>query len=129
MIVKEQDQLSLRIRDYITRTTKVINLAASFGHGRRESDILLVKLRGKREHAIIIATNLVDIFPEIDVEVPKSKQESNHFTLIITQKLTDQKVAAKERRAKLISTIEKGLGNPDQLGKRDTLEQSRINAY
>ncbi len=122
MTLKEQDQLILRIREYIVRTATVINLTPSFARGRRKSDLLLIKLRGRSEHASIIATNLVDIFPEIDVEVPKGKQQDNYFTLIITQKLANQEAVAEERRAKLIDAIEKGLPViPQELP--DTLEQ------
>ena len=60
---------------------------------------------------------MVDIFPDIDIEVIKGVQQDNHynFTLIVTQKLANQEVVTKERRAKLISTIEKELRNPNEI--------------
>ncbi len=116
-MILEQDQLTLRVRKAIVSAAKAIDLRASFAPGRRKSDVLLVKLRGKREHAHIIATHLVDIFPEIDIEVLKGIQQDNYynFTLVVTQKLADQEVIAKERRAKLIATIAKELNDPNQL--------------
>ncbi len=104
-----------RIRDYITSTAKTIDLRASFTHGRRKSDIIIVKLRGKHEHTQTMITYLLDMFSEVDIEVPQSLQRDNCCTLIITQKLTDQEVVANERRAKLISLIEGKLGITDQL--------------
>ena len=115
MIPKEKKKLVLYIRDYISRTAKTINLTPSFSHGRRKSDLLLVKLRGDREYAEAITASLAEVLTEIDIETPKSLQKDDYFTLIVTQKLADQEVAAKERRAKLTSAMEKELGITDQL--------------
>ena len=114
---QEQDQLTLRIRRAIVSAAKAIELRASFAPGRRESDVLLVKLRGRREHAHIIATHLLDIFPEVDIEVLKGIQQDNYynFTLIVTQKLTEQETIEKERRAKLISNVKKELEDLNNL--------------
>ncbi len=122
MIPKEQEQLVLYIRKYITRTVKTINLKASFTRGRRKSDLLLVKLRGEREYAQAITASLAEVLSEVDIETPKSLQKDDYLTLIVTQKLADQEIVVKERRARLISNIEKELGIPDKLTNPEDLD-------
>ena len=114
MTSREQDQLVLSTRNTIVRTAETLNLTASFAPIRRESDILFVKLRGKHQYACAMASCLADLLPEIDIEVPKSLQIDDYFTLIITQKLTDQEVIVKERRAKLRTTLGRELTASDQ---------------
>ncbi len=124
MTFTDQRELISRIRKAVVSAAKVIDLRASFAHGRRKSDMILIKLRGRREYAHVIASHLVDIFPEVDVEILKGIQEDNFytFTLIITQKLSDQDIIYEERRAKLLGAVEK---NPRQavvpLGFNDAL--------
>ena len=115
MTSNEQEQFILRIRNYITSIAKTLNLTASFAPGRRKSDLLLVKLRGKHAYACAMASNLAEPFPEIDIEIPKIFQLDGCFTLIITQKLAEQEIIVKERRAKLIKSLGRKSVTSDQL--------------
>ncbi len=114
MTSEEQDKLVLSIRNTIVRTAETLNLTATFAPVRRKSDVLFVKLRGKHQYACAMASCLVDLLPEVDIEIPKSLQLDDYFTLIITQKLADQEVIIKERRAKLRNTIGVELKAPIQ---------------
>ncbi len=130
MTPEEQDKLVLRIREYIIRTAETIDLKATFTPVRRKSDLLIVRLSGKYQHAHTMATYLAELFPEIDIEIPKSLQLGNYLSLMVTQKLASQEIMAKERRVKLISVAEEGSETPNQLitaGELyDTLETSCI---
>ncbi len=108
MILEERGELILRIRKAVASAAKSIDLRSSFAQGRRKSDLLLVKLRGRREYAHVIATHLIDIFPEVDVEILRGTQKDNFytFTLIVTQKLNEQDAVFEERRAKLVRAKE-----------------------
>ena len=108
MILEEQGELILRIRKAVVSAAKSIDLRSSFAQGRRKSDLLLVKLRGRREYAHVIATHLIDIFPEVDVEILRGTQKDNFytFTLVVTKKLNEQDAIFEERRAKLVRAKE-----------------------
>ncbi len=109
MAFNKQEELALRIRQVAINVNKAIGLRINFTKGRRQSDILLIKLSGKREHAHTILNRLAAIFPEIDVDLlkVKSKNTFNTFILVATQKLDKQNLAFNERRSKLIAKFPK----------------------
>ena len=119
MTLEEQNKLALRIHKYITHIAKVTNLKTTFRPVRRKSDLLIVRLGNEYQHAHNIATYLPELFPEIDTEIPQSLQLDNYLTLIVTQKLADQEVVAKERRAKLLSVVGKESRVSNQLITED----------
>ena len=105
IILKEKEQLASCIREYITHTAKTMNLKVSFAPVRRKSDILLVKIRGGYKYAHNMSICLTENFSKVDIEIPESLQKDDYFTLIVTQKLAEQEIIVKERRAKLRKTL------------------------
>ena len=95
-ILEQQQKIIGLIRNYIIHTAKTMNLTARFAQGKRKSDLLLIKLRGKRKNIQTINTYLKNGFPEVDTEVPEILQKYDCFTLIVTQKLTNQETITNE---------------------------------
>ncbi len=119
MNFEEQEKLALKIRQTVISATEASGLKASFAKGRRQSDMLIIKLSGKREHAYAISNHLVITFPEIDIDILKVKSQNTFypFILVISQKLDEQSMAFNERRSKLISKfneLEKNLQSLNQ---------------
>ena len=105
---RKKDQLILKIRNYLIKTAKILNVKPSFAKGRRKSDILVIKLRGNQKYASTITTHLEELLSKADIEIPRSFQKEDCLTLIITEELANQEIIIKERRAKLIKFLEKG---------------------
>ena len=114
MTTKEQDQFALHIREYIIRTAKALNLKLSFASGRRESDLIVVKLKGEPQDAGNMINCLVDAFSEIDIDALNKPQKNGVFTFIVTRKPVDQEVILKERRAKLKKILGAEIKMPNQ---------------
>ena len=81
-----QDELISHIRQYITKMAKTLNLEVSFAPGRRKDDLIVIKLNGEHQLKYVVANCLVEVYPEIDIDVPKKSQTNGSFLLIVTQK-------------------------------------------
>ena len=91
------------IRKAIQDTADELNLGVVFSLGRRETDILVMHLKGKRKRVLGLPTYILDIFPDIDIEFIRSAATGSEHTLtaVVTHKLTEQPTEVQERRAKL----------------------------
>ena len=109
MIFKGEEKLALRVRRAVKSVAEAIDLRVDFAKGRRQSDILVIKVSGTREHAHAILHRLATTFPEIDVDILKAKPQNTFdpFILVVTQSLNEQSMAFNERRSKLISKFAK----------------------
>ena len=109
MAFHTKEELALRIRQVSISASQANRLRVNFAKGRRQSDILLIKLSGEREHAHTMFNRLVVTFPEIDIELLKIKPRNTFyaFILIATQKLDEQNLAFNERRSNLIAKFPK----------------------
>ena len=109
MAFNEKEQLALRIRQVAINANQYIGLKVNFAKGRRQSDIIVIKLNGEQENAHTLFNRLVNIFPKAEVDLLKTKSKNTLYTfiLIVTQKLDEQNVAFNERRSKLIAKFPK----------------------
>ena len=91
------------IRKAIQDTADELNLDVAFSLGRRQTDILVMHLKGKRKRTLALPTYILDIFPDVDIEFIRSGSNGSEHTLtaVVTQKLSEQSVEVQERRAKL----------------------------
>ena len=91
------------IRKAIQDTADELSINVVFSLGRRETDILVMHLKGQRKRVLVVPTYILDMFPDVDVEFIRSASTGNEHTLtaVVTQKLTDQPIEVQERRAKL----------------------------
>ncbi len=97
------DTVRETIRKTVQDTADELNLDVIFSLGRRQTDIIVMHLKGKRKRVLALPTYILDIFPDVDIEFIRSASTGSEHTLtaVVTQKLTEQSVEAQERRAKL----------------------------
>ena len=109
MAFREREKLELKIRQTAINSAKAIGLSLNFPKGRRQSDILLIKVSGKCEQAYAVLNHLKAIFPEIDIDILKinSKNSPYNFILVVTEKIDEQNMVLNERRSKLIVKLAK----------------------
>ena len=91
------------IRKAVQEIADELNLNVAFSLGRRETDIVVIHLKGKRKRTLALPTYVLDIFPDVDIEFIRSASTGSEHTLtvVVTQKLMDQPIEVQERRAKL----------------------------
>ena len=91
------------IRKAVQDTADELNLDVVFSLGRRQTDILVMHLKGKRKRTLALPTYILDMFPDVDIEFIRSGSNGSDHTLtaVVTLKLSEQSVEAQERRAKL----------------------------
>jgi len=101
--VRDFQQTENRIRRSVVSAATELGLQASFADGRRESDIMVIRLRGNRKDTVFLSQQLKEIFPTVDIDVLQGKKhDGNIMTMIVTRPLTEQEAAEDmERRAKL----------------------------
>ena len=99
----DMEPLRESIRKVAQETAEDLNIDVCFSLGRRETDILVIHLRGKRKRVLALLPYLLDTFPDVDVELIRSASAGDEHTLtaVATQKLADQQMSVLERRAKL----------------------------
>ena len=92
-----------RIRRGVTARARVLALELHFVEPRRESDLLLMSLGGRRQGALRIPNYLLDCFKEVDVDLVRSEGEADDYRLLVavTPKLGAQPSASFEQRGKL----------------------------
>ncbi len=101
--MRDFQQTENRIRRSVVSAATELGIKASFADGRRDSDILVIRLRGNRKDTVFLSQQLKEIFPTVDIDVLQGKQhDGNILTMIVTEPLTEQEAQeAMERRAKL----------------------------
>ncbi len=97
------EQTENRIRRSVTSAATELGIKASFTEGRRDSDIIVIRLRGKRQDMVFLSQQLKEIFPAVDIEVLQGKKhDGNIMTMIVTEPLSEQDAEDNmERRSKL----------------------------
>jgi len=115
--MRDFQQTENRIRRSVVSAATELGLKASFADGRRDSDIMVIRLRGNRKDTVFLSQQLKEIFPTVDIDVLQGKQhDGNVMTMIVTQPLTEQEAQEQmERRSKLRHKAQrnksKGIGN------------------
>lgn len=101
--MRDFQQTENRIRRSVVSAATELGLKASFADGRRDSDLLVIRLRGGRKDTVFLSQQLKEIFPSVDIDVLQGKQhDGNVMTMIVTQPLTEQEAQEQmERRSKL----------------------------
>lgn len=100
--MQQKEQLALRIRRAVTAGARELNLKASFTEGRRQGDLLIIRLRGKKQQASLLLKHLEEIFFNVDMELLDLKtQASDTLTVVVTEPVSVHDVTAQERRYKL----------------------------
>lgn len=104
-ISSAKEQLTLRIRQAVLHASSELQLEASFARGRRSNDLVVIKLRGLQQHAHIMTNHLVEVFPEITVDLLASESQDSTYslTVVATAKTDeDHSVSEEERRYQLL---------------------------
>lgn len=91
------------LRTLIKDATDELGINAAFSLGRRETDLLVVHLRGKRKRVLALPSYILDTYPAVNVELIRSSSDGaqHTLTLVVTQALAVQTPSVLERRAKL----------------------------
>lgn len=107
--MRDFQQTENRIRRSVVSAATELGIKASFADGRRDSDILVIRLRGNRKDTVFLSQQLKEIFPTVDIDVLQGKQhDGNVLTMIVTKPLTEQEAQeAMERRSKLRSKAQR----------------------
>ena len=101
--MRDFQQTENRIRRSVVSAATELGIKASFADGRRDTDILVIRLRGSRKDTVFLSQQLKEIFPTVDIDVLQGKQHDGKvLTMIITLPLTEQEIQENmERRSKL----------------------------
>lgn len=102
----EREQAVRKIVKALARTHAV---GTKFGPGRRASDVVLVWLRGQKQHVLALPLAILDALPGEDLEVLGNSGSTRGYTLklVITDRLEVQTVSENERRAKLLHFLKR----------------------
>ncbi len=92
-----------RIRRGVTARARLLALELHFVAPRRESDLLLISLGGRRERVLKVSNYLLDCFKEVDVDLVRSESDADGYRLLVavTPKLGAQPSTSGEQRGKL----------------------------
>lgn len=89
----------------IRETAKALGLEVNFSQGKRATDIFIISVEGDRRHTLKLYTDIIDAFPEVDLELFNTRDRSEFgMKVAITRKLsTDERPLppdAVEKRAR-----------------------------
>jgi len=89
--MRDFQQTENRIRRSVVSAATELGIKASFADGRRDTDIMVIRLRGNRKDTVFLSQQLKEIFPIVDIDVLQGKQHDGKvMTIIVTQPLTEQ---------------------------------------
>lgn len=96
-------EITARMRKEITNISDDLGVRTSFANGRRESDILIVKVRGDKDKSFQISRYVLTYFRNVDIEFISSGYENTDYKLVfvVTESLGKQEILDSERRSKL----------------------------
>ena len=108
------DTHAINIQQVIIELAEQVEVKVRFVQGRRDTDILLVYLQGTRPDVLILPVELLESFPELDLEIIKSHGPANDYTLrlAVTIKRDEQPTQIPERRLKLKAFIDGEMAQP-----------------
>ncbi|UCH25784.1 MAG: hypothetical protein JSV66_17965 [Trueperaceae bacterium] len=106
--MEQYNETELQLRRGINELARATGVRAKFAEGRRESDVIFVKIEGKRGRVLSLPALVEDSVPEYDIEILKSEITTKMYCLMLmlTRRLEDQELRKPERRAKLRHFVE-----------------------
>lgn len=100
---KADHEITARMRKEITHVSDDLGVRTSFANGRRDSDILIVKVRGEKDKTFQISRYVLMYFRNVDIEFISSGYDNTDYKLVfvVTESLGKQAIIDSERRSKL----------------------------
>lgn len=105
-VLSEREEM---VRSVVKTLAKTQAVGATFGPGRRASDVALVWLRGPKQAVLALPLVVLDALPGEDLEVLGGSGSPKAYTLrlVVTERLEAQTPSDFERRAKLLNFLKR----------------------
>jgi hypothetical protein len=99
----DYSEQELLVRRKVRDLARDAGVIARYARGRRDSDVVLVILKGDKFDVLKVPPFLIERLPGFDLEIVRSGLNGNMYELIlaVTENLEDQTIQRPERRAKL----------------------------
>jgi hypothetical protein len=106
--VEEYNETEFQLRRTINEMARATGVRVKFAEGRRDSDVIFVKIEGKRGRVLSLPVLVEDSVPDYDLEILKSEATTKVYRLMLmlTSRLEEQTFHSPERRAKLRRFVE-----------------------